>query len=66
MKNNHIMQTEKDGAVLETVRDAFRMAFSAVGSDRVVQRSLSHLTGRNDITAACLGQRSMQTGCMAG
>ena len=35
------MQTEKDGAILETVRDAFRMAFSAVGSDRVVQRSLS-------------------------
>ena len=34
------MQTEKDGAVLETVRDAFRMAFSELGSDRVVQRSL--------------------------
>ena len=34
------MQTEKDGAVLETVRDAFRMTFSELGSDRVVQRSL--------------------------
>ena len=34
------MQTKKDGAVLETVRDAFRMAFSAIGSDRVMQRSL--------------------------
>ena len=34
------MQTEKDGDILETVRDAFRMAFGEVGSDRVVQRSL--------------------------
>ena len=34
------MQTEKDEAILETVRDAFRMAFSELGSDRVVQRSL--------------------------
>lgn len=34
------MQTEKDEAILETVRDAFRMTFSAIGADRVVQRSL--------------------------
>ena len=34
------MQTEKDEAILETVRDAFRMTFGEVGSDRVVQRSL--------------------------
>ena len=34
------MQTEKDVAVLETVRDAFRMAFSELGSDRIVQCSL--------------------------
>ena len=34
------MQTEKDGAVLETVRDAFRMTFSEVGTDRIMQRSL--------------------------
>ena len=34
------MQTEKDGAVLETVRDAFRMTFGEVGSDRIMQRSL--------------------------
>ena len=40
MKNNHIMQTEKDEAILETVRDAFRMTFAALGSDRIMQRSL--------------------------
>ena len=34
------MQTEKDEAILETVRDAFRMTFAELGSDRVVQRSL--------------------------
>ena len=34
------MQAEKDGAVLETVRDAFRMTFAELGSDRIVQRSL--------------------------
>ena len=34
------MQTKKDEAILETVRDAFRMTFAALGSDRVVQRSL--------------------------
>lgn len=34
------MQTEKDEAILETVRDAFRMIFSELGADRVVQRSL--------------------------
>ena len=34
------MQTKKDEAVLETVRDAFRMTFASLGSDRVVQRSL--------------------------
>ena len=34
------MQTKKDEAILETVRDAFRMAFSELGSDRIVQRSL--------------------------
>lgn len=34
------MQTEKDNAILELVRDAFRMTFDAVGTDRVVQRSL--------------------------
>ena len=34
------MQTEKDEAILETVRDAFRMTLAAIGADRVVQRSL--------------------------
>ena len=34
------MQTEKDNIILELVRDAFRMAFAEVGSDRVVQQSL--------------------------
>ena len=34
------MQTKKDEAILETVRDAFRMTFASVGADRVVQRSL--------------------------
>ena len=34
------MQTEKDNIILELVRDAFRMTFAAIGSDRVVQRSL--------------------------
>ena len=34
------MQTEKDEAILETVRDAFRMTLAAMGADRVVQRSL--------------------------
>ena len=34
------MQTEKDEAILETVRDAFRMTFALIGADRVVQRSL--------------------------
>ena len=34
------MQTEKDEAILETVRDAFRMTFASIGADRVVQRSL--------------------------
>lgn len=34
------MQTEKDNAILELVRDAFRMTFAEVGTDRVVQRSL--------------------------
>ena len=40
MKNNHIMQTKKDEDILETVRDAFRMTFSELGSDKVVQQSL--------------------------
>ena len=34
------MLTEEDDIVLELVRDAFRMTFSAIGADRVVQRSL--------------------------
>ena len=34
------MQTKKDEAILETVRDAFRMTFAELGSDRIVQRSL--------------------------
>lgn len=34
------MQTEKDNAILELVRDAFRMTFAAIGADRVVQMSL--------------------------
>ena len=34
------MQIEKDNAILELVRDAFRMTFAEVGTDRVVQRSL--------------------------
>ena len=34
------MQTEKDNIILELVRDAFRMTFAELGSDRVVQRSL--------------------------
>ena len=34
------MQTEKDNDILELVRDAFRMTFAEVGTDRVVQRSL--------------------------
>ena len=34
------MQTKKDEAILETVRDAFRMTFASVEADRVVQRSL--------------------------
>ena len=34
------MQAEKDNIILELVRDAFRMTFAEVGSDRVVQQSL--------------------------
>ena len=34
------MLTEEDDIILELVRDAFRMTFAEVGSDRVVQRSL--------------------------